>query len=515
MKIIITEAQYLLLLETLDENLDETLDEALSKSEKGRKAAESKKIAKANAIATKAGIEAGTIKPKQPKIGAKKAANIRKKKVIASQNTNIILNKAKESEIPPQPGKQQYDSLTEYINAQVTKALADPNSALSKLKQLGVDMKEALKNVPNNQKLKDIFGEFSKFFKAKYKEDIEEPDDEIPSEEPEIPGEESETGGTEEPEAEPEAEQPPQSIEDKVKSYNELLNKQVTNGNVVIFETPGINFTGTIQNKQENSLELKLVDSIGNGIKLLIVNTNDDNFIEHDEQRIIFESAEPNGKQFVIQVNNFYKKESEEKEEEEEVYGEDALQKLVSDETLRNAFYRQPSFWRVFVAEMKNKVARGKGIGPVLELMNGFVDKHVSQQPGFEAFTNGQAVSFYILKESTITYVDENQQTQNKKIPVTDTNQPLQGVVKGYSIQDSMTNKYTNAKTISSRSNTNPTINMDMRIAVRKKLEKDDVFNCDIILTFPDGTNRTSENIPIQFLNSNGYNKNKKTNTKK
>ena len=82
------------------------------------------------------------------------------------------------------------------------------------------------------------------------------------------------------------------------------------------------------------------------------------------------------------------------------MYGKKALKAITSDPKLQAAFYRQPSFWKLFMADLQGKTAPGKGIQPTLALINGYLDKkNKENNPELQPFVNSEIADF-MLPES-------------------------------------------------------------------------------------------------------------------
>ena len=69
--------------------------------------------------------------------------------------------------------------------------------------------------------------------------------------------------------------------------------------------------------------------------------------------------------------------------------GEEALKYILSNEMLKNAFYEQPSFWQLFVAELTGKKTKGKGIIAVANLVKDYDDKQINEKLGGRFIENG------------------------------------------------------------------------------------------------------------------------------
>lgn len=81
---------------------------------------------------------------------------------------------------------------------------------------------------------------------------------------------------------------------------------------------------------------------------------------------------------------------------------------IINDPNLKQAFYQAPSFWNYITAVIKGEPAKGKGIGPALNLVNKYKDQESKKKaPGFTIKQN-QTAKFKISKSVNINYVTEN-----------------------------------------------------------------------------------------------------------
>jgi hypothetical protein len=73
--------------------------------------------------------------------------------------------------------------------------------------------------------------------------------------------------------------------------------------------------------------------------------------------------------------------------------GLDVAELIKNDETLRNAFYRQPNFWKSFIAGVQGKDPKGSGIITALELVDKYLGSRFLNTFG-EAFMQGRIADF-------------------------------------------------------------------------------------------------------------------------
>jgi hypothetical protein len=64
--------------------------------------------------------------------------------------------------------------------------------------------------------------------------------------------------------------------------------------------------------------------------------------------------------------------ETEKKDDKLLSLGLDAYNEILNDPNLKKAFYKKPSFWNLFMAELKGKKATGSGIVPALQLLDDY-----------------------------------------------------------------------------------------------------------------------------------------------
>jgi hypothetical protein len=90
-----------------------------------------------------------------------------------------------------------------------------------------------------------------------------------------------------------------------------------------------------------------------------------------------------------------------------------AMEMILKDETLKKAFYSQPSLWDLFVAELTGKKATGKGIVPVLDIINSYDNKKETENLNAE-FITGRTVFIQFLEDIFIPNTIEIRASDNK-----------------------------------------------------------------------------------------------------
>ena len=183
------------------------------------------------------------------------------------------------------------------------------------------------------------------------------------------------------------------------------------------------------------------------------------------------------------------------------MYGKKALKAITSDPKLQAAFYRQPSFWKLFMADMQGKTASGKGIQPTLALINGYLDKNNKENhPELSSFKMGRKADFELLDD--ITFTDNNNKVVS--IPKNQLGTPYKATNMQSNFLDTTMGNYQDATMLQS-SDTDNKLGVQFKIMVKPNPVKEDTFNCDII----HNSKVVARDIKIKFLNSSGYNKTK------
>lgn len=90
-----------------------------------------------------------------------------------------------------------------------------------------------------------------------------------------------------------------------------------------------------------------------------------------------------------------------------------AMEMILKDDTLKKAFYTQPSLWDLFVAELTGKKATGKGIVPVLDIINSYDNKKETENLNAE-FIGGRTVFIQFLEDIIIPNTIEIRTSENK-----------------------------------------------------------------------------------------------------
>jgi hypothetical protein len=76
------------------------------------------------------------------------------------------------------------------------------------------------------------------------------------------------------------------------------------------------------------------------------------------------------------------------------INAKEAYNLILGDKKLQQAFYKAPSLWNLFLAELKDKKATGSGILPTLQLVGSYQNKKITEALGAR-FIPGKKVVFY------------------------------------------------------------------------------------------------------------------------
>jgi hypothetical protein len=160
-----------------------------------------------------------------------------------------------------------------------------------------------------------------------------------------------------------------------------------------------------------------------------------------------------------------------ESEEELRKQAMEAYKMILGDKTLQKVFYKKPSFWNLFVSELKGKKAPGKHIVPTLQLLNSYGAENLNKELGAE-FIQGKSVNFEPYNTPYSIDIDGGKFQLSTGIP-------RRGVVrkfkfdKKYYIIDS---KETNGSGV--------------KIIVKSSTDVENVFKCELIRYIRDSQNQ-------------------------
>ena len=173
-----------------------------------------------------------------------------------------------------------------------------------------------------------------------------------------------------------------------------------------------------------------------------------------------------------------------------------AYDMILKDPILKDAFYRKPSFWNLFVAEMNGKSAPGKGIFPVLQMLGSYGKERLNEKLGAK-FTPGKLVIFGAYNRPyEIDYKDKKFQLS--------VGSNFTGVVRNYNIGDEH-------YTIDNKRHR-------YKIYVKDKTDVEHVYKCELIkYDINTKTNAIEEfehegDVYIKFKPSEGYTSSKPKN---
>lgn len=190
------------------------------------------------------------------------------------------------------------------------------------------------------------------------------------------------------------------------------------------------------------------------------------------------------------------KSEEEEDETDEEnlFNAEKALEMIINDPDLKNAFYKQPTFWERFKADLSGKKAKGTGIITTLGIINKYVDSKIENKIG-KGFIRDKVAKFRPIEPIVIKYTDTNNITNTYKLPRVEDDI----IVRRYKIDYIL---WDLRKHI-------PDSSLTLRILVKEKTDNPNIKLCDVEIGVEKGKefdNKGSvEDVEIEFLNSEGY----------
>ena len=139
-----------------------------------------------------------------------------------------------------------------------------------------------------------------------------------------------------------------------------------------------------------------------------------------------------------------------------------AYEMILNDPLLKKAFYRKPSFWNLFVSELKGKKSIGKGILPTLQLLNRYGTDKLNTELGAD-FIQGKSVSFQTYGKPYTINVDE-------KVFQLDAGKIYRAVVRNYKTGD-------NFYVLDSKEGNGN----GYKLYIKSKTDVPDVYKCELI----------------------------------
>lgn len=206
---------------------------------------------------------------------------------------------------------------------------------------------------------------------------------------------------------------------------------------------------------------------------------------------VSFDSETNKKSEFVVQVDKFNTNTAQTKPEAnpelepetpQDVKSDEELRKeakaayelILNDPLLKKAFYKKPSFWNLFVAELKGKKAIGKGILPTLQLLNRYGTNKLNDELDAE-FIQGKSVSFQTYgKPYTINVEDKVFQLDAGKI--------YKAVVRNYKTGD-------NFYVLDSKEGNGN----GYKLYIKSKTDVPDVYKCELIRYIRKANNEIKE----------------------
>ncbi len=200
--------------------------------------------------------------------------------------------------------------------------------------------------------------------------------------------------------------------------------------------------------------------------------------------------------------------EGEENPEETVLDAEKVLRMIMSDEKLQDVFYKQPTFWKRFKAELSDrkansklnknsKKALGSGIlGSTINMVSKYGDKAVEQKVGKGFIKNNQA-TFMPLEPVVVKYRDDKDVIHSYELPM---------------VKDSIRVRRHELDDVTQvLQKTIPNSPLSLRILVKNKTEKPNVKMCDVQVGIVQNNKHfvdkgTTPDVQIAFFESEGYN---------
>lgn len=296
-----------------------------------------------------------------------------------------------------------------------------------------------------------------------------------------------------------------------VDEYNENI-KNLTNGNEVFFDSKKM-YDGVVYNRASDKLEIELsLHGADKASSYLLIDFNRNHFYDQNGT-IMFTALQKDPKtgtetEFTIPIKRFTHTtknvnanddddipiEKLSKSDEKLVKdGKKALKMIQQMPLLQQAFYKKPSFWNLFVAELTGKKAPGKGILPTLQIVGNFGQNEIANKLDAEFKTNKKILFTAYGKPINLTFTNSKNQKETFTI---DTTKPMEVWLRDYQIGDSHFVLENRSKKFT--------------IAVKNKTKIKDVYYCDVEkYTVSKDGRRTSQEINdvlLTFLRtSEGY----------
>lgn len=160
--------------------------------------------------------------------------------------------------------------------------------------------------------------------------------------------------------------------------------------------------------------------------------------------------------------------------------GKKAMEMILNDPNLQQAFFKQPTFFELFKAEMTGNKATGTGIITAINIVHNYMDKKSIEKLG-ATFTQDKEVIFSPLREISIVYQNKNGQSDNfimvptEKYTANVINKQLEGIDR---VLENTSDGY--------------------RILVKDKTDQIDVFLCQVIKLVTIG--KTKKEYPLKEL---------------
>lgn len=199
------------------------------------------------------------------------------------------------------------------------------------------------------------------------------------------------------------------------------------------------------------------------------------------------------------------KKDEDKDEEDDGLDSENMVDMLANDPQLRDAFYKRPTFWQSFMAELKGEKPKTTGYTVVKNLLDRYADDKVAQTLG-KNFVKKADIVFRPLDKIVINY-SQNGQSQTYSLNTNDEIDDMRYIKSQPSKSTSSGNEYSILLS-----------NKDIDVLVNKKTNTPNVYLCDVIKKYTEkvkGKNvikysKPDKDVRIEFIDSPGYRVDKK-----
>lgn len=206
-----------------------------------------------------------------------------------------------------------------------------------------------------------------------------------------------------------------------------------------------------------------------------------------------------------VNISNAKDSEEEKPEEEEDNEPELDAQKIydiiTGDTQLRNAFYKRPSFWKSFTAELKGEKPKTTGYTVVQNLIDDYISGEGEKRLG-KNFIKEKNIKFRPLDNILIRYVENG---ENKEYRL-NKNQEITNM------------RYIGGKPTDGSKYNLELVNPDIDVIIKEKTQRENTYVCDVIKKYTEKVtdkngkvkqitkySEPAKDITIEFIDSLGY----------